>query len=106
MLEILVPLSYLVTVLYAYYGPNAEILGNIQNGYWQFKPIENIGELVLSVSVMFLIDSSSAIIVGCWLWKACSINFVTETLKEIRERWDAIGVIIANFLTHVSKVCI
>ena len=65
-------------------------------------PIEDIGELVLSVTVMFLIDSSSAIIVGCWLWKTCSINFLRETLKVIRERWDAIGVIIANFLTYVS----
>ena len=103
-LEILVPFSYLMTVLLAYYGPNAEILGNIRNGYWQFKPIEDIGELVLSVTIMFLIDSSSAIIVGYLLLKACSINFVEETFKVIREKWDAIAVIIANFLTYVSMI--
>ena len=101
-LEVLVPFSYLMTVLLAYYGPNAGLLGNIKNGCWQFKPIEDIGELVLSVTIMFLIDSSSAIIVGYWLLKSCSINFWKETFKVIRERWDAIAIIVANFLNYVS----
>ena len=101
-LEILAPLSYLITVLLAYYGPNAEILGNITNGCWHFKPIEDIGELVLSVTIMFLIDSSSIVIVGFWLLKTCSINFLDETFKVIREKWDAIAIIMANFLVYVS----
>ena len=102
LLEILVPFSYLMTVLLAYYGPNSEIIGNIRNSCWHFKSIEDIGELVLSVTIMFLIDSSSAVIVGWWLLKSCSINFVGETFKIIREKWDAIAVIVANFLTYVS----
>ena len=101
-LEILAPLSYLITVLLAYYGPNAEILGNIRNGCWHFKPIQHIGQLVFHVAIMFIIDSSSAVIVGYWLLKACSINFVNETFKVIREKWDAIAIILANFLTYVS----
>ena len=101
-LEILAPLSYLITVLLAYYGPNAEILGNIRNGCWHFKPIQAIGQLVFHVAIMFIIDSSSAVIVGYWLFKACSINFVEETFKVIREKWDAIAIIMANFLTYVS----
>ena len=101
-LEILAPLSYLTTVLLAYYGPNAEILGNIRNGCWHFKPIQDIGQLVFHVAIMFIIDSSSAVIVGYWLFKACSINFVEETFKVIREKWDAIAIIMANFLTYVS----
>ena len=102
LLEILVPFSYLMTVLLAYYGPNSEIIGNIRNSCWHFKSIEDIGELVLSVTIMFLIDSSSAVIVGWWLLKSCSINFVGETFKIIREKWDAIAIIVANFLTYVS----
>ena len=101
-LEILAPLSYLITVLLAYYGPNAEILGNIRNGCWHFKPIQHIGQLVFHVAIMFIIDSSSAVIVGYGLLKACSINFVNETFKVIREKWDAIAIILANFLTYVS----
>ena len=36
-LEIVIPLAYLVCFVIAYYGPNADILGNIKNGYWQYQ---------------------------------------------------------------------
>ena len=36
-LEIIIPLSYLLCFVAAYYGPNADILGNIKNGYWQYQ---------------------------------------------------------------------
>ena len=103
-IEILVPLSYLTTMLFAYYGPNAEILGNIKFGCWQFQPIEDIGKVVIAVMTMFIIDSSSAVI-GCfWLWKSCSINALDKTFKVVRERWDAIVGISANFLIYVSRI--
>ena len=38
-LEIVIPLSYLLCFVAAYYGPNADILGNIKNGYWQYQDI-------------------------------------------------------------------
>ena len=34
-LEIVIPLAYLLCFVIAYHGPNADILGNIKNGYWQ-----------------------------------------------------------------------
>ena len=36
-LEIVIPLAYLLCFVIAYYGPNAEILGNIKNDYWQYQ---------------------------------------------------------------------
>ena len=102
-IEILVPLSYLITMMLAYYGPNAEILGNIQFGCWQFRKIEDIGEVVIAIMTMFLIDSSSVLIGFYWLWKSCSMNALDKTFKVIRERWDAIVGIIANFLIYVSR---
>ena len=102
MIEILVPLSYLMTMLLAYYGPNAELLGNIQNDCWQFQKIKDIREVSIAVIAMFLIDSSSAIIGGYWLWKSCSINPFFKTLQVIQENWDALVGIIANFLIYVS----
>ena len=66
-IEILVPLSYLITMLLAYYGPNAELLGNIQFGCWQFQQIEDIGGVVIAIMTMFLIDTSSVLIGSFWL---------------------------------------
>ena len=36
-LEIVIPLAYLLCFVIAYYGPNADILGNIKNDYWQYQ---------------------------------------------------------------------
>ena len=36
-LEIVIPLAYLLCFVIAFYGPNADILGNIKNGYWQYQ---------------------------------------------------------------------
>lgn len=36
-LEIIIPLAYLLCFIIAYHGPNAEILGNIKNSYWQYQ---------------------------------------------------------------------
>ena len=103
LLEVLVPVSYVTTVLLAYFGPNAEILGNIGNDYWQYKSIHDIWKLVQVVLVMFLIDSCSALISGCMLWKVCSIHFWRETCELIRNSWPIIAVGIAHYLNYVGS---
>ena len=41
-LEIIIPIAYLICFVIAYFGPNAEILGNVRNDYWQFKSVDDI----------------------------------------------------------------
>lgn len=102
LLEVLVPVSYVITVLIAYYGPNAEILGNIRNDYWQYESIDNIWETVAVVLIMFIFDGLSAVISGFMLWRACSIDILRKTTKLIKELWPVIAVNIANYLNYVS----
>ena len=35
--ELLFPLAYCSSLLIAFYGPNAKIIGNVGNIYWQYK---------------------------------------------------------------------
>ena len=102
LVEVLVPLLYVVTVLIAYYGPNAEILGNIKNDYWQYESIADIWKVVQTVLVMFAIDGCSAVIVGIILWRVCSIRILIEARKVIAHSWPIIVVNIAHYLNHVS----
>ena len=102
LLEVLVPVSYVITVLIAYYGPNAEILGNIRNDYWQYESIDDIWETVMVVLIMFIFDGLSAVISGFMLWRVCSINILRKTTKLIKELWPVIAVNIANYLNYVS----
>ena len=101
-LEILVPLSYIATFTTAYYGPNANILGNIRNDYWQYIPVDDPGKLVHAVFQMFLIDFSSAIVGGLLLWKFCSINFVKEICKVMKSHWLLVAIKLSNHLNVVS----
>ena len=101
-MEIILPLAYIATVILSYYGPNSKILGNIQNDYWQYKIIHDLGELVLSVLFMAVVDSFSAIFVGYWLWKSCSINFLRESCCLIADIWEVPTIMIAMYLNYVS----
>ena len=41
-LEFIMPLAYLSCFIVAYYGPNADVLGNVKNGYWHYKETTGI----------------------------------------------------------------
>ena len=101
-LEILVPFAYILTVLIAYYGPNATILGNVQNNYWQYVSISNIGKIIQNVLLLATIDTCSAIISGIFLWKSCNINIFHETFKIMKHCWPIIAINVTNYLNYVS----
>ena len=37
--EILIPSVYCITFVIAFYGPNAEVIGNVKNDYWQYNKV-------------------------------------------------------------------
>ena len=102
-LEALVPLAYVITTLIAYYGPNANILGNIGNSQWQYEAIPDIRRHIENLTLMFVIDILGAIIVGLLLWKTCSIDVMRKASEVIQDYWAIIAVIVANFLNYVSS---
>ena len=102
-LEVLVPIAYVVTVLIAYYGPNAEILGNIRNDYWQYDDIDDIESSLQAVMIMCVIDGCSAIIGGYWIWRVSSIDCLEEACRVLRNYWGCIAVTIAHYLNYVRR---
>ena len=67
-------LTYLMLTLMAYFGPNAELFGNISNSYWSYKSIEDLQETLENMMLLFLIDFSSTILSSIILWFSCRIN--------------------------------
>ena len=68
------PLSFILVTVLAYYGPNAEIIGNIGNSYWAFNRIEDIHKTLPNMGLFFLIDFSSTLTSAIILWFTCRIN--------------------------------
>ena len=102
-IEVFVPLCYLVTFLSAYYGPNADILGNIGNSYWKFEAVEGVTDVVSLELQMAAIDFAIFVATGIILWILCRINLIKELCKLMKTYWAWIGIRLAMILFIVSK---
>ena len=96
--------TYLVLIIMAYFGPNAEVLGNIKLSIWQFQnPITDIKDYVFNVSLWLLVDLFSAVITGILLWYFCKINIMKVVNQLQRNYWIIFGVVEAYILMEVSS---
>ena len=74
MVELIVPFCYLVCFIMAYYGPNANIIGNILNSYWHFTAVEDIGQAMKCLCMFFFVDFLSLVICTIFLRCFCQIR--------------------------------
>ena len=103
----IIPFTYVLIVLMAYYGPNAKLLGNIQLAIWHYQtPITDIEDLVFNVGLLLLVDLSSFVINGLLLWYFCGINLM-KTLKSLQQEfWLAFAIAEAYLLMEVIMIII
>ena len=86
-------LTYLLLVIMAYFGPNAEILGNIKAKIWQFeRPISDIEAYITKVCILLAVDLSSLLVNGLLLWHFCKINVLMLLKKLQQEMWVLFAV--------------
>ena len=101
----IIPVTYILIVLMAYYGPNANILGNIQLTIWHYQsPIVEIEDLVYNVGLLFLVDLSSFVVNGILLRYFCGINLM-KTLKTLQQEfWLPFAIAEAKLLMEVFVI--
>ena len=100
--EFMVPLAYLFVFIFAYYGPNAELIGTIKNGYWQYSPVEDIGYTIKCVMAFFLADLCSIFVSSLLLWNYCRINLYSAFVAIQKEFGIAFTVQLATIVNFVS----
>ena len=71
--EFFVPIIFVISIIIAYYGPNATLIGNVQNNYWQYHKIQDLAAYVKEILIMTAFDITSAAVSICLLWKVCNI---------------------------------
>ena len=102
--EFLTPLIFLITFIIAYYGPNATIIGNVQNNYWQYGCVENLLSYVSVILLMTIVDLSSAVISVCLLWRICKINCWLFCKENMAELVKIMAVIMGLYNNGVSTI--
>ena len=100
----LLSLTYLIIILMAYHGPNAEILGNIKLVIWQFQnPITDIEEYSLNVIILLVVDFISLIVNGVLIRVFCKIN-VLKVMKDLqKEFWHVFWAAESFLLMEVEE---
>ena len=82
----------------AFYGPNAELMGNIKLSIWQFqRPIDDIAAYVYNVCLLLLVDLLSFFVNGVMIWNYCKVN-VFEIMKTIQKEYWLVFAIAEAFL--------
>ena len=95
LVEVVVPLSFLICFLTAYYGPNAELIGNVKSSYFHFKPISNIDKFIQSIALLLIVDILGLILVITLLWFMCRVNLFRSYMVMQQEFWPIITVVTA-----------
>ena len=99
-LELSIPAVYCASFLMAYYGPNAEVLGNVKNGYWQFEKVEDVFTKLSAAGLFFCIDALRGSIFALLLWFFSNLNML-ETYCYIAHRY---GFIMFLYITGALVV--
>ena len=84
-LEIIIPLAYLLCFVAAFYGPNSDILGNVKNGYWQYKSVDDIWATISKLLFLVFFDSISLTLAGIFLFCTTNINLFHVYLHLMKE---------------------
>ena len=103
--EVAMPIAYALCLLLAYYGPNAEILGNIKNSDWQYAAIEDIVSTYKWTGILFTVDIASGVLSLIVLWWCCKINILRMYLQIQDYIWYILAIEQAYMLTEVSNMC-
>jgi len=103
-IETLVPLTYMLCFAIAFYGPNAEILGNIRLTLWHFKGVLDIESYMKNLLILFFVDFSSLVINWIILKIVCNINIFQIFQKIQSEFWLIMAVQQAYSLIEVLIV--
>ena len=94
----------MIIILLAYYGPNAELLGNIKLAIWQFQnPISDIGAYTFNVAVLLIVDLVSFMINGIVLRIFCKIN-VLKVIHGLQKRFWHVFWAAESFLLMVVRL--
>ena len=103
LVELTVPLIYLLSFCTAYFGPVGVLFGNVKIDYWHHRPVQDFGEAVENVVVFFFIDASSLIVCSVILWTVCRINLYRVFIILQEEFGVLFAMNLAPLVTSVSK---
>ena len=108
LVEIVIPLTFLLCFLSAYFGPNAEIIGGVKSTHFHYEPITDIHGFIKKMMLFLIVDIMSVIAVGLVLWTSCKINLFRAYMTMLNEFWPIItmttGFVVYGVIVNNSSI--
>ena len=103
--EGITPFAYAIGIAMAYYGYNGTILGNIKNGFWGYKPIDDIGYLFQMMILLFGVDVFSTLINSFVLLISTNVTLLREFSPILKRYWHFFAIKYASniFIMFATK---
>ena len=102
LVEVIVPLTFLVSFVICYYGPNSQLLGNVRSSYFHYVPISNIDRFIENLFLFLGIEVVTVLTTGILLWMFCRINIIRAYLVLVKEFWLIMAIYTAHAIHLVS----
>ena len=96
------PLVYCISYTMAYFGPNAEIMGNVKNNSWQYYSVENIEDTMYWNGIMILVDLGSTTTTFLLLYLCCKVNVLKMFLQMHNQVWYMLAIQQGYIIAEVS----
>ena len=101
-LDILIPLSYTMTYIVAYYGPNRMLLNGIRHDYWKNGEEKSIENVLAAEALLFSVDFACLVFTTASLQYLCKINVLKEMCKALRKYWLIIATVTGATISKVG----
>ena len=75
----------------AYHGPNAQLLAFIGKTHWG-EPIQDLGPLYQTMSILFVVDLLTVLISSFCLWKVLHLNMLAEFYQVLTKYWYFVSI--------------
>ena len=99
--EGITPIVYATVITTAYYGFNGNIIGDIKNDFWGYKPIDEIGYLFQMMGLLLGVDVLSSLINGLTLSSLTNVNLFREICRIMMKYWHFIA---AKFAAEMFRM--
>ena len=93
--EGLVPMAYALSFSMAYYGPNAELLGNVKSEYWQYEAVEDVSGTFLVMLCLFIMGIVCLALSSSILWIFSRVNLFEEFCSVMQKYWYILAMKLA-----------
>ena len=98
----IVPISYSLCFLAAYFGPNANIIGNVGNSSWHFQKVDELRPPLIILGVLFLVR-----LIGIAMWSLLlkvfsQIKYIDGYIHIQKHLWLIMAIHEAYALNEVN----